>query len=344
MNIRKVRPLTTKGKSLCVEDFDHFVAVDWSMKTMAVARMGRQRKEPKVFEHSSNLTALKEYLRSLKGRTILTIEETTTAHWLYVELHDCVDRIVVCNSRHNRLLCDGPKTDKIDASKLCTLLRNGLLKEVYHTSDELYDLRLLVSAYGDLVQAGVRVLNQRAALERGHREESRHAAFIVNPLSKSVELYKQSKEQYEAKFHAISTHNRSIKLILPVSGIGEISAAKVVATVIDAHRFPRANHYLSYCGVVKHEKLSGGRSYGRRKAPYCHLLKSVYKTAAIAAIAGNNPIREYYDHPVNNGVAEHNARHAVARYIARITYGILKTGTPYEPYRWRTQSTKRDVA
>ena len=61
MNVHKVRPLETKGKSLSVEDFDHFVAVDWSIKTMAVAHMGRRRKEPKVFEHSSNVTALKEY-------------------------------------------------------------------------------------------------------------------------------------------------------------------------------------------------------------------------------------------------------------------------------------------
>ena len=66
--------------------------------------------------------------------------------------------------------------------------------------------------------------------------------------------------------------------------------------------------------------------------------------AAMSAIGGKNPIREYYDQLIGSGVAEHNARHAVARYIARITYGILKTNTPYEPYRWRSQETKRNVA
>jgi hypothetical protein len=105
--------------------------------------------------------------------------------------------------------------------------------------------------------------------------------------------------------------------------------------VVDARRFPNAGKYLRYCGLVKHDKLSGGRSYGRRKPRYSRVLKSVYKTAAIAALQGANPIREYYDHLLAQGVAEHNARHAVARHIARISYGMMKSGTRYELYRWR---------
>ena len=91
--------------------------------------------------------------------------------------------------------------------------------------------------------------------------------------------------------------------------------------------------YLSYCGLVKHEKFSGGRSYGRRSPRYSRVLKSVYKTAAVAVLRGDNPVREYYDHLLGQGVAEHNARHAVARYIARVSYGMLKNCTRYEPYR-----------
>jgi transposase len=344
MNIYKVTQSERKGKSLDLEEFDHFVAIEWSLQTMAIAHMGRRGKDPEVFERPSNIKALKKSLASLKGRTIITFEETTTAQWLYVELHESVERVLVCNPRHNRLLCQGPKTDKIDASKLCLLLRAGLLKEVFHAMNDLYELRLLVSGYQDLVQAGVRALNQKKALERGHGDQGKHAPFILQYLVKSIELYEENKEEYEAKFEAWCRHNRLLKMLLPVAGIGVISAVKILAVVVDAHRFRKANHYLSYCGLVKHEKLSGGRSYGRRKAPYNHTLKGVYKMAALSAINGKNPIREYYDHLIANGVAEHNARHAVARYIARITYGILKTGTPYEPYRWRSQEAKRNVA
>ena len=335
MRVRKVTSQLSKGKSSLLEEFDHFVSVDWSQRTMAIAHLRRRDKDPAVFERPSELKVLKEYLHTLRGLTVLTVEETTTAHWLYLELRDDVDRIIICNPYTNRLLSAGPKTDKIDAAKLCLLLRAGLLKEVFHTDDELYDLRLLVSAYTDLVQAGVRALNQRSALVRGHSDAGTHAPFITEHLDKSFELYRHAKEQYETKFDNFCHHNKHLKRILAVSGIGTIGAVTILATVVDARRFPRTGKYLSYCGLVKLDKFSGGRSYGRRKPQYSRSLKAVYKIAAMAAIKGRNPVREYYDQLVTRGVADHHARHQIARYIATVTYGVLKTGTTYDPYQWR---------
>jgi hypothetical protein len=64
-------------------------------------------------------------------------------------------------------------------------------------------------------------------------------------------------------------------------------------------------------------------------------LKGVYKLAAMSALGGNNPMREYYDVLLAKGIAPHHARNAVARYIARVTYGMLKHGTPYQVYMER---------
>ena len=344
MNIRKVTEAESKSKSVATEEFDHFVSLDWSQEVMAIGHMTARSKEPVVFERRSALRDLKQYLSSLKGRITMTFEETTTAQWLYLELRDTVDRIIICDPVHNRWLCHGPKSDKIDAAKLCVLLRNGLLKEVFHSADELYELRSLVSAYEDVVRSGVQALNQQSALKRGHSDHGNHASFILEHLNKNIELYRQTKEQYETKFQKFCRHNRSVKSLMAVSGIGTICAVKIVAVVVDARRFPNRGHFMSYCGLVKHEKLSGGRSYGQRKPRYSHTLKAVYKTAAKAAISGNNPIREYYEYLLGRGVAQHNARHAVARYIARVTYGMLKNGTRYEPYRWRKNIEKELVA
>ena len=336
MRLRKVTSAQVKGKSLLFEDFDHYVALDWSQEIMAIAHVRRRDKEPVVFERASELKLLKQYLQTLQGTIVLTFEETTTAQWLYLELRGEVDRIVICNPYMNRLLSAGPKTDKIDAAKLCLLLRAGLLTEVFHSDNSLYELRLLVSAYRDLVQAGVRILNQRSALLRGHGDSGTHAPFILEHLDKSLELYRHAKQQYEAKFEEFCRHSKQLKLLLPVSGIGTIGAVTILATVVDARRFPRTGKYLSYCGLVKLEHSSGGRSYGRRKPQYSRSLKAVYKVAALAAIRGNNPIREYYDALLARGLAKHHARHQIARYIATVTYGILKTGTTYIPYQWRT--------
>lgn len=266
---------------------------------------------------------------------ILTFEESGFAHWLYLELLDEVDRMIICDPFKNKLLQQGPKTDKIDARKLCLLLRAGLLAEVFHSTSGLYELRLLVSAYDDIVRAGVRLLNQQAALKLTHRDTGKTASFIGGFLRENIDLYRKSKGHYERRFRDAVRRNSLARFQTQLPGVGTIGAVKIVASVVDARRFAYAGKYLSYCGLIKHEKLSGGRSYGRRKPRYSHMLKSVYKTAALAAINGKNPIREYYDHLLAQGVAEHNARHAVARYIARVSLGMLKTGTRYEPYRWR---------
>lgn len=338
MTAGKVMSRPVKGKRVLLDDFDHFIAVDWSQTTMAIAHMRRRDKEPIVFERAAELASLKEYLRTLRGRTVLTLEETTSAHWLYLELRDSVTHIIICNPYTNRLLSSGPKTDKIDAAKLCLLLRAGLLQEVFHRDDGLYDLRLLVSAYIDLVKASVRSSNQHSALVRGHCEASAHARFILDELNATIKHFRHSRREYTIRFEEFCAHSLQARRIMKVEGIGTIGAVKLLATVVDARRFPKTGKYLSYCGLVTHEKSSGGRSYGRRKGQYCRLLKAVYKTAALAAIKGTNPISEYYRELLTRGMTEHHARHQIARYIATVTYGILKTGTPYDPYRWRKLS------
>jgi transposase len=338
MSTRKVRHCAARDKSAI--EYDHYLSLDWSLKIMAIAHMSQREQTPRVFERPASLKELKAYLGSLKGRVILTFEESGFAHWLYLELLDEVHRILICDPFKNKLLQHGPKTDKVDARKLCQLLRAGLLTEVYHSTSGLYELRLLVSGYDDVVRAGIRVQNQQAALKLGHRDTGKTATFISGVLTKNIELYRTSKEEYARRFRDIARRTPLVRFQRHLPGIGTIGAVKVVASVVDARRFPHTGNYFSYCGLIKHEKLSGGRSYGRRKPRYSRMLKSVYKTAALAAINGKNPIREYYDHLLAQGVAEHNARHAVARYIARVSLGMLKTGTRYEPYRWRDAQNK----
>lgn len=338
MRVQKVARSFDSGKPAMT--YDHYVGIDWSLKRMAIGHLSRRDDHPGVFERSSDLKELKEYLATLKGRTIMTLEESGTAHWLYLELADYVERIVVCDPFHNRLLSHGPKTDKIDAGKLCELLRAGLLKEVYHSDNGLFELRTLVSAYQDVVCAGVRAMNQKRALALGHRDKGKSASFVGEMLQENIDLYRRSKQQYERRLADVARRNTQVSNQREIDGIGTIGAVRIVATVVDARRFPYAGKYLCYCGLVNHEKFSGGRSYGRRKPRYNRVLKSVYKTAALATIRGVNPMREYYDHLLAQGVAEHSARQAVARRIARISYGMLKSGTRYEPYRWKGEVQK----
>ncbi|MCX6168111.1 MAG: transposase [Ignavibacteriales bacterium] len=336
------------------ENYDHYIALDWSERNMAIARIGKTDIEPKTIDVPSDLKELKIYLTNLKGNKILTIEETTTSQWLYVELYDYVEKIFICDPYRNRLLSDGPKTDRIDAGKLCKLLKNGMMKEVYHSTNELYELRKLVSYYDDEVKAGVRLLNQKSALYRAENkswkkkeelEGSRVNKFIVEQLDEKIESYQEKKKRYEEEFSKISKKNKVIRSLQSIPGLGPISSVTILSIVIDGKRFRSSNHYLVYCGLVKHDKLSGGRSYGKRIPRYSRRLKGVYKSAAVRVTSTENPLREYYEYLLKEKkFAEHNAKHAVARYIAKISLGIIKSGEKYKPYKWRDNKKEREAA
>lgn len=313
-------------------DFENCVALDWAETSVAVAHMMPGDLRPLVKEYAADIQRVIHFLKGLQGSIILTFEESTPAHWLYGKCMPYVDRLIVCDPTYNRLLCRGPKNDVIDAAKLCLLLRQGSLKEVYHSTSKLYQLRLLVSTYEDTICAGVACQNRLKARLRGRLTEGATAELIVRQLQESIALYRKTKEELEHEFQHWARRTPQVRALVKVPGIGVRSAAKIVGTVIDARRFPNRWHYDSYCGLVWHHKHSGGNSYGRRRPAYSRVLKAVYKTAALAAIHGHNEFADYYQRLCQRGIAVHNARHATARHIAHISYGILRNGTAYDPH------------
>ena len=321
-------------------NYDHYVAVDWAQRNMAIARMTKQTEQISTIDVPSDIKDLQLYLATLRGKKIITFEETDTAQWLYTELKGHADEILVCDPYRNSLLSEGPKTDKIDSEKLVQLLRAGLLKSVFHSGDDFIYLRKLVSSYQDVVEAGVRLKNQRSAIFRalGQSKDEKSLdgpgeQFILEGIDRGIEAYETEKKRYEKEFEKISKKYSMVRHLDSLPGIGKIGAVKVAAVVVDPKRFKERGHFLSYCGLINLERVSGGRSYGHKKPRYSRILKSVFKTAALAAIEGkgkNNPMRDYYDYLIKEKrYAEHNARHAVARRIAVLAWGVLKSGKKY---------------
>ena len=324
--------------------YDHYIAIDWSIENMAIARMTKKSNKITAIDVSSDIEDLQAYLKNLRGTEILTIEETTTSQWLYTELKEYVDRILICDPNRNKLLSEGPKTDKIDATKLVQLLKAGLMKEVYHSTDKFLYLRRVVSGYEDLVNAGVRLKNQRYALLRacgksgnekiGSRLDSQGEQFVLKCLDRQIEAYEEEKEGYEKEFERLARKHPEIQHQKSLPGIGTINAVKIVSRIVSPHRFPDKGHYWSYTGLIKLEKRSGGRSYGKKNSRYSRQLKSVYKSGVLSAIGGNNPINDYYEHLIQEeGYPEHNARQKACRRLATLSLGVFKSGKKYQPYR-----------
>ncbi len=97
MTKMKLERQDSKSNGIKLSEYENYVAVDWSKSNMAIARLTRSRVQPKVLERPADIRELKTYLKGLKGKTIVTVEETMVAHWLYLELHDVVDKILICD-------------------------------------------------------------------------------------------------------------------------------------------------------------------------------------------------------------------------------------------------------
>lgn len=323
-----------------MHNYDHYIALEWAKINMAIARMTKHMDSINVIDVPSDIKELKLYLGQLRGKKILTFEETDTSQWLYIELRNFVDEIIVCDPYRNKLLSEGPKDDKKDASKLVRLLKNNLLKPVYHSGELFFSLRKFVSGYEDLIKSGVRLQNQKKSLlkavginDKTGELTGYYEQFVLQGIERGIEYYNNEKSRYEKEFAKICKENRIVGNLESIPGIGDIGAVKLAAIIINANRFKDKGAWYSYCGLVELEKMSGRKSYGHKKPRYSRTAKSVLKTAAFSVIYGktSNYFRDYYDYLMKEkNYAEYNARHAVARKLAAVALGVFRTGKKYK--------------
>ena len=107
-----------------------------------------------------------QFIDGLRGSLHVTFEEGTCAAWLHDLLKPHVTQVLVCDPRKNALLKEGNKNDRIDARKLASLLRAGLLSAVYHGENGVRTLKELARSYLAITQDLTRVMNRLKALYR----------------------------------------------------------------------------------------------------------------------------------------------------------------------------------
>lgn len=294
----------------------------------------------------TNGRLLINYIRSKEGKKKLALEECELSQWLYEILHQEVDELIVCDPVANREYKKA-KTDKIDARKLAKLLRGDFLTPVYHDGSEREKFRGIVSAYQDLVEEAVRLKNRYKSL---HRKEGRLITgsvlyndenlldgfersdfrFIGERVYHLLQYMEAKREEYVLEIIRRSKKFKEIKHLKSLPGIGDIQAAKIVSQVIDPERFPNKYKYYSYCGLVRHQRMSGGKRYGSKKIWGNRVLKCVYKMAAESALKGTSGLRRYYDQLRSKGINHKDAKNGVSRKIAAISLSVWKQGRKYD--------------
>ncbi|WKZ14308.1 MAG: transposase [Candidatus Jettenia caeni] len=75
----------------------------------------------------------------------------------------------------------------------------------------------------------------------------------------------ESRQEYGKEIVRCSKGFKEIKYLKSIPGIGSIQAAKIVSQVIDPERFSSKYKYYSYCGLVRHKRISDGRDMGVKR-------------------------------------------------------------------------------
>ena len=282
----------------------------------------------------TNGRLLVEYIKSLGGTIVVTFEECDLSIWLFELLKNHVHRVVVCNPAAN-VEYKKNKTDKLDARNLAKLLRGGFLRPVFHDGSSREKFRMLVSGYEDVIQESVRLKNRLKTLRRrdklyGAKTASTHARFIEARMVDQINLFNDIRLTYKDELKKHVRQFKEAKYLMSLPAIKEIQASKIIAHVVDPARFRDKYKFWSYCGLVKHKRISGGRLYGSKRAYGNRTLKCVFKMAAHSALKSDGALRRYYEAMRDRGLSDSAARNAVARKIAAIALSLWKNGRKYD--------------
>ena len=142
--------------------------------------------------------------------------------------------------------------------------------------------------------------------------------------------------------------------VLTITGIGEATAAALVAKIVDINRFATPNHLVSYFGVFPEESSSGVDKRGRPLPPGTlimspkgnDLVRFYLWNAARNAIQHNPAIRALYRRLRAKGKRGDVAFGHCMRKLLHLVYAVWKTDRPFdkEHFPWEGSSDTQPSA
>jgi transposase len=304
---------------------------------------------------ATSVTKLREVIAAVPRPRRVVLEESTIADWLWRNLLDLAEDVVVCDPRHNRSISGGDdKDDRRDAEQLARLLQGGYAKRVHHPEAvERIVFKEHVGFYHDRVRQRVREANRIGAMlrrfgvaarEKDLADPARRAELLERLpddglIRESLELawlgYDTVTTQVkECRKRLVARCRREevLRRWVAVPGIHWVRAATLFVHLDTPGRFRSKSALWKYLGIGLRRRQSGAgpgwlgvpRQVNRR-------LKATILGAAMSALAGDNPFAAQHRRWLDNGLAAVVARRNLARSLACTLWGMWKNHTAYRP-------------
>lgn len=229
------------------------------------------------------------------------------------------------------------KTDRVDGALIAGFCSERRPPAWCPPEPEVRELQALVRRLESLIE-------MRTA------EENRLSSGIsVQTVRASVEeLIAHLSEQIERTQKLIREHidshpglRRQSELLDTIPGIGETTAAALLAEVPDILQYKSARQVAAFAGLVPRERQSGSSIRGRvrlSKIGNARLRKALY-FPAVTAIRCSPFFQAWVEGLRQRGKSKMAVIGAVMRKLVHLAYGVLKTGKPFDPEWAQKQKT-----
>jgi transposase len=317
----------------------------------------------------TTISALPALIDQVPRPRYLAFEEGPLANWLYRNLQDQVDGLVVAEPRRNRLIaCDGDKDDPVDAEKLAQLFRGGYLKVVHQAETlEAAVFKQLVAEYHRQVRRRVAQGQQITSLFKQHGLIARSKQFdkaedraellarlpeqkllreMVTALWREYEAEQICTDAWRKRLVRRAKQDEVVVRFQELPGLGWVRAATLRVYLDTPWRFRSSKALWKYLGIGLERHRSGnGPELLRVPKQTNRQLKSTILGAALSAVSqGTNPFADQYGRWIKQGLTARLARRNVARSLSATLWGLWKSGAVYHPewvgVNWTTGGTK----
>ncbi len=219
------------------------------------------------------------------------------------------------------------KTDRADASLLARFGQAMRPEPWVVPSLQVRQLRALVDRLHNLKEMHQQEANRlEAAMNQTGMRES-----IESHMQWLQEGIKQLERQIDDHIDGHPQLREDAKLITSIPGVGNATAAKVMAYLGDVRRFRNAKALAAFIGVTPRLKLSGSSVRGRSmisRSGHAAIRHALYMPALVAL--KHNPIVKIFGERLKTGGMAPKAVVAACMHkLVHLIYGILKSGTAF---------------
>jgi len=340
----------------------HWCGIDLHARTMYVCILDA---EGQVLVHRNLRSSPEEFLALVepyRDGLVVAVECIFTWYWLADLCAREGIAFVLGHALFMKAIHGGKaKNDRIDALKIATLLRGGMLPQAYaypagmRATRDLLRRRLhLVRKRGQLLahiqmtshQYNLDPLGKRIAYPANRVGVAVH--FPDPAVRKSIAVDLALLERYDelltdleldlvrrAKQHDPQAFQR----LRSIPGVGKVLALTILYEIHDVRRFDRVQEFASYARLVRCAKESGGKKLGTSGAKMGNVhLKWAFSEAAVLFVRHSAEGKKLLAR-LEKRFGKGKALSILAHKLGRAAYFMLARGTAFDAKRFASTMT-----